>query len=62
MLEKTAGEEILRDAKKYRVRVKHSVKEEPATDTVLRIAGWTAEGGMMDMKTEKLGIIELGCI
>lgn len=32
------------------------------TDTVLRMAGWTAEGGVRDMKTEKLNISELGCI
>jgi hypothetical protein len=62
ILEETAGEEILRAAKKYRAKVKHSVKEEPVTDTVLRMARWTAEGGVMDMKTEKLDISELGCI
>lgn len=32
ILEETAGEEILRAAKKYRARIKHSVKEEPTSD------------------------------
>jgi hypothetical protein len=62
ILEERAGEEILRAAKKHRVRVKHNMEEEPVTDTVLRMAGWTAEGGVMDMKPEEIDITELGCI
>ena len=57
-----SGRGDFESCKKYRAKVKHSVKEEPVTDTVLRMAGWTDEGGVTDMKTEKLGIIELGCI
>ena len=61
-MEETTGEAILRAAKKYRSSVKHSVEEEPVTDAMLRMGGWAAEGGAMDMKTEELDVIELGCI
>lgn len=32
------------------------------TETVLRMAGSTDEGEVIDMKTEELVITELGCI
>jgi hypothetical protein len=57
ILEATAGEEILRAATKYRVRVKHSVKVEPVAGTVLRLAC-----EVMDRKTKELDTIELGYI
>jgi hypothetical protein len=57
ILEETAGEEILRAETKYRARVKHTVKEEQAAGTVLRLVC-----GVMDRKTEELDIIELGYI